>query len=31
MLEALEEACYAFNSDMVVRILQDLVPEYAQS
>ena len=31
MLEALEEACYAFNSDMVVRILQDLVPESARS
>jgi FlaA1/EpsC-like NDP-sugar epimerase len=31
VLEALEEECYGYNSDMVVRLLQDLVPEYAQS
>ena len=27
-LDALEEACHNFNSDMVLRLLQDLVPEY---
>jgi FlaA1/EpsC-like NDP-sugar epimerase len=28
-LEALELACKQFNSDMVIRLLQDLVPEYS--
>jgi O-antigen biosynthesis protein WbqV len=27
-LQALEESCYSYNSDMVIRLLQDVIPEY---